>query len=289
MTGFARSEGTHAGWQWAWELKSVNGKGLDLRFRLPQGLDGLEPQARLATAARLKRGNVTLNLQATRPSAPPQLRINRELLDSLLALGRDLEASGVEPPRLDGLLSVRGVIETVEETETEQDRTALDAALLAGLEQALDRLATVRMAEGQRLRGVLEEQLDEIEQLTAAAARCAAVQPEALRERLREQIRTLLDMVPALSEERFAQEAAILISKGDVREEIDRLRAHIAAAREMLGNGGATGRQLDFLCQEFNREANTLCSKSTDVELTRTGLALKAVIEQLREQTQNIE
>jgi len=289
MTGFARAEGAATGWTWAWELKSVNGKGLELRFRLPPGFDGLEPQARLAAAARLKRGNVTLNLQASRPEATPAVRINRELLDSLIALGRELAGPDVAPPRLDGLLALRGVIETVEESESDEDREALAKAVLAGLEAALERLTEARLAEGMRLVGVLSDHLDEIERLTRAATACAAAQPEGLRQKLHEQLRTLLDSVPALPEERLSQEAALLVARGDIREELDRLRAHVAAAREMVAKGGAFGRQLDFLCQEFNREANTLCSKSSDVELTRIGLSLKAVIEQLREQTQNIE
>lgn len=289
MTGFARAEGSAAGWSWAWELRSVNGRTLEVRSRLPQGFDAVEQPARAAAAARLKRGNVTMNLQAVRQSTGAQVRVNRDLLDRLLELGRELAARGVQPPSLDGLLAIRGVVETVEEAEAEDDRAALEASVLAGLDDALARLAEARLAEGARLITVLANHLAEIERLTEAAAGTAAARPEAIRERLRAQVAALLEASPALSEDRLAQEAALLAAKGDVREELDRLRAHVEAAREMLAKGGAIGRQLDFLCQEFNREANTLCSKSSDVELTRIGLALKAAIEQLREQTQNIE
>lgn len=289
MTGFARSDGAAGAHSWTFEIKSVNGRNLDVRSRLPSGFDQLDQQIRTAVAARLKRGSVSVNLSALRQNAATQYRINRDLLDQLVALSREVAAAGVAPARVDGLLAVRGVIETVEEPETEEQRSEVEAAMLATLDQALDRLADARLAEGARLITVLSNHLAEIERLVRAAAGTAAAQPAALRERLRGQLAALLDAVPALPEDRLAQEAALIVSKGDVREELDRLVAHVAAARDLLARGGAIGRQLDFLCQEFNREANTLCSKSADVELTRIGLALKASIEQLREQVQNIE
>ena len=206
----------------------------------------------------------------------------------MVAVARALAGAGAAPPRLDSLLAVRGIIEPVEEDEGEA-RERVEAALKADLTRLIGELVTARLSEGARLVTVLNGHLDEIERLITAASACASTQPDALRERLRNQVAALLDAAPALPEERLAQEAAILIAKADVREEMDRLRAHIQAARDMLAEGGAIGRRFDFLCQEFNREANTLCSKSADVELTRIGLSLKASIEQLREQVQNIE
>ncbi|UEM05268.1 YicC family protein [Skermanella rosea] len=288
MTGFARAEGRDQGYAWTFEIKSVNSRNLDLRCRLAPGFDALEPVARTAVPQRVRRGSVNVSLAVTRTAAPNQIRINRELLDQLIALAAELGGT-TEKPRLDALLAVRGVVETVEDADFGDDRERLEAAMAATLQQALDSLGAVRLAEGTRLVEVLNQHLNEIARLTDQASACAALQPDALRQKLRGQVAALLDAVPSLTEERLAQEAALLITRADVREELDRLRAHVAAARDMLAKGGAIGRQLDFLCQEFNREANTLCSKSSDVELTRTGLALKAAIEQLREQAQNIE
>ncbi len=291
MTGFARAEGRDDSLHWIWELKSVNGRTLDLRCRLPSGMDGLEPIARAAVAEKLKRGNVSISLTLMRGSKPPKVRINREVLHELLAVVRELEGKvEAAPPRLDGLLAVRGVVDVMEEEEEDEAvRQARQARIAATLADALGALRRMRAAEGARLATMVATHLAEIEKLRDAAATTAAAQPAALRERLKAQLAVLLDSAPALPEERLAQEAALLIAKGDVREELDRLAAHVAAARELMAEDGAIGRKLDFLCQEFNREANTLCSKSTDVELTRIGLALKAAIEQLREQIQNIE
>jgi uncharacterized protein (TIGR00255 family) len=288
MTGFARTEGQAEGCSWTIEAKSVNSRNLDIRCRLPGGFDALEPVIRTEVARRFKRGSITVAVTANRVGGGTQIRINRPLLDQVLALARDLEAEGAVPPRVDGLLAIRGVLELVEDNEVDL-RDKLDGVLSTDLTLALDRLAVARAGEGARLGGVLAIQLDEIAALTAAAASCAATQPLVLRERLLAQLATLVQAVPALSEDRLAQEVALLVARGDIREELDRLRAHVAAARDLLAAGDAVGRRLDFLCQEFNREANTLCSKSTDVELTRIGLALKAGIEQFREQVQNIE
>lgn len=292
MTGFARAEGRDDGLHWIWEVKSVNGRSLDVRCRVPSGMDGLEPIARAAVAERLRRGNVTVALTLMRGAKPPKVRINREVLAQLVEVVKELEgAVEAAPPRLDGLLGVRGVVDVIEEEEDEDEavRQARLERIAATLAEALEALRGMRTAEGARLAALVRGHLDEIERLRAAAAGCAAAQPDMLRERLRTQVAALLETVPALPEERLAQEAALLIAKGDVREELDRLAAHVAAARDLIAEPGAVGRKLDFLCQEFNREANTLCSKSTDVELTRIGLALKAAIEQLREQVQNIE
>lgn len=289
MTGFARADGALAGTHWTVEVKSVNGRALDVRCRLPGGFDSLEAPARAEITRQLKRGNVSLTLSVVRAQAGAPMRLNRELLAQVVQLAREIEGAGAAPPRIDALLAVRGILEPVEEQETEEGRAALEEAVAASIAQAVARLATARADEGRHLADVLAGQIDTIEHLTRAASQVASLQPEALRSRLRQQLQALLEALPALPEERLAQEAALLIAKADVREELDRLRAHVAQARALLKEGGAVGRRLDFLCQEFNREANTLCSKSSDVELTRIGLELKATIEQFREQVQNIE
>jgi uncharacterized protein (TIGR00255 family) len=290
MTGFARAEGEADGLAWSWELKSVNGKSLDLRFRLPAGFDALELPLRALAAERLKRGSVSLNLTVARTAAGAPLQVNRAVLDQVLALSRELgKKVKAAPPTIDGLLALRGVLESGEEIPDAATRERREKVLLAGCRKALDALGTMRRAEGARLGAVLSERLGEIADLVAAAEASAATQPDAIRARLRSLVDALKDAVPSIPEERLAQEAALLVARGDIREELDRLAAHIAASRELLAEGGAIGRRLDFLCQELNREANTLCSKSADVELTRMGLDLKAGIEQLREQVQNIE
>jgi uncharacterized protein (TIGR00255 family) len=292
MTGFARSEGEADGISFAWEVKSVNGKSLDLRLRLAPGFDGLEPQLRSALSQRLRRGNVSATLTVTR-TAPAAIRINRDMLGRIVALMAEVSGEitsriKADPPRLDGLLGLRGVIETVED-EPEPVLQARRNAALEAWSAALDRLAVARAEEGARLAAVLTEQLAQLAELTAAATACAAAQPEAIRARLQALLADLAGLAPTLPEERVAQEVAMLVSRADVREELDRLRAHIAQAGELLGRSEAVGRQLDFLCQELNREANTLCSKSSDIELTRIGLALKVAVEQFREQVQNLE
>jgi uncharacterized protein (TIGR00255 family) len=291
MTGFARAEGSHGDIAFAWELKSVNGKGLELRFRLPTGYDALEAPLRAALAQRLKRGNVSASLTLVRSAAAAPVRVNRQALAEIVAAMTEIGAAvAAAPPRLDGLLALRGVLESAEQEEADDaTRTARNAAVLAAWDDALAALATMREAEGVRLGGVLEDRLGEMEALVAEAEKSAGTQPDAIKARLRAMVEALLEASPALPEERLAQEAALLVARADVREELDRLRAHVAAARTLLGEGSNIGRRLDFLCQELNREANTLCSKSSDLDLTRTGLALKAAIEQFREQVQNIE
>ncbi|MCC7272237.1 MAG: YicC family protein [Alphaproteobacteria bacterium] len=290
MTGYARREGRHGRDSWIWEIKSVNGRSLELRSRMPTGTDHLEIQVRAAAAERLKRGNIAVTLTFARRPATARLTVNRELLDQAIGLMAELEGRiDAAPPRLDGLLSIKGVIEAVDEADEDAGGEERDAALLESFRAALDLLVAGRRAEGARLREVLVVRLAEIEQHVAAAAACAAAQPAAIRDRLHAQLEALLGTLAQIGPERLAQEAALLAAKADIREEIDRLTAHVGAARAMLAEGGAVGRRLDFLCQEFNREANTLCSKSGDIELTRIGLALKSAIEQLREQIQNIE
>lgn len=293
MTGYARAEGSDAQTGWAWEAKSVNGKGLELRCRLASGHDALEPVAREAAAKRLKRGNVQLSLTVNRTAEQAALRINAALLGQLLALCTEWQGKfpGVQPARMDGLLAIKGVLEPVEAEEGDPEgvRQTREAAMRLTLDSMLDQLAAMRLSEGARIAAVLQAQLDEVATLAERAAATAVMRPEAIRERLRTQVAAVLEAAPGLAEERIAQEVALIAVKADVREELDRLRAHVAAARELLAAGGAVGRKLDFLSQEFNREANTLCSKSSDVELTRIGLDLKAVIDQFREQVQNIE
>ncbi|MFM2044412.1 MAG: hypothetical protein RLY86_2988 [Pseudomonadota bacterium] len=289
MTGFARAAGDGQDCQWVVEVRSVNGKSLDLRCRMPPGHDAVEAAARAGVAKALRRGNVSLGLTVQRTGRAQPLRLNRDLLREVLAIAREMEGEGAAPPRIDALLSVRGIIDSDEVEETEEQRAARETAIIATVTRAIADLAAARAAEGSHLRDILLAQVAEIERLTAAAAGTAALQPETLRQKLRAQLAALTEALPAIPEERLAQEAALLIARADVREELDRLHAHIAQARSMLAEGGAVGRRLDFLCQEFNREANTLCSKSADVELTRIGLDLKATIEQFREQVQNIE
>jgi uncharacterized protein (TIGR00255 family) len=290
MTGFARVEGQSDGFAWVWELRSVNGKALDLRFRLPPGYDALEAplKARLGEVA--KRGSINANLSITEQSKPATLRINEAVLEQVVGLMRALESRlDAAPPRLDGVLGIRGVIEQAEESFSSEQREVRLATVAESFGEALSALAAARAAEGERLHAVLTSRLDEIAGYVDAAERSAATQPDAIRARFKKQMAALFESVPPLPEERLAQELALLIGRADVREELDRLDAHIAAARDLLSEGANVGRRFDFLCQEFNREANTVCSKSADLELTRLGLSLKAAIEQLREQVQNIE
>jgi uncharacterized protein (TIGR00255 family) len=288
MTGFARAEGDELGISWVWETKSVNGKSLDLRLRLAPGFDALEPRLRAMMAQRFRRGTISAVLAITR-TAPAAVRINRDALAQLVSLMRELAGEvDAAPPRLDGLLALRGVVETIEDDEAAVIE-GRRSAVLGSWEAALDRLAAARAEEGARLAMLLRGQLDEMTALVKAAEDCAAAQPEAIRERLKTMLASLADLVPGLPEERVAQEMALLVARSDVREELERLRAHLEQARDLLQQAEAVGRRLDFLCQELNREANTLCSKSADIELTRIGLALKAAVEQFREQVQNIE
>ena len=291
MTGFARVEGTLGAARWHWELRSVNGKGLDARLRLPSGMDALEPRLRAELAKHLRRGNcqVTLTLDRTADAAP--LRVNRDalrvVLDAIGELQREIE---VMPPRPEGILALKGILENSEEAEEDEEtRTTRENALVASFADAAAALAAARAQEGMKLESVLRANVDEIERLTGNAASCPAASPQALQTRLMDQLKELLGSSPALSEERLAQEAALLATKADVHEELDRLTAHVAQARELMDSTEPVGRRLDFLTQEFNREANTLCSKASDVSLTRIGLDLKAVIDQFREQIQNVE
>lgn len=288
MTGFARLDGSDGGYSWVWEVKSVNSRGLDLRFRLPSGFDAIEAAARAAVAKRFTRGNLSINLNLQRPDLPPRVVVNREVLDSIVGIVREYRADG--EPDIETLLAVRGVIEfTDDENEDDGATERRDAAISADFGHLMEALDGARREEGGRLYTIVREHLDRISELTEAAAALASMQPQLRAARLKLQISELLDAETPLSEERLTQEIALIVARGDVREELDRLVAHVASARELVGEGGAVGRRLDFLCQELNREANTLCSKSSDLELTRIGLDLKAAIERLREQIQNVE
>ncbi len=294
MTGFARADGesgNEAGLtRWHWELRSVNGKGLDVRFRLPSGFEGLEPRLREEMAKHLKRGNVQATLTIDRVRAAAPLRVNEEAMDAVLAALAALQQRiELMPPRPEGILALKGILEISEGEESEEEHAELEKLVLVSFGEAVVSLARARTVEGARLETVLREQVGEIERLTQQAAASPSVGIEAMRARLRAQVAELLGASPSLSEERLAQEAALLATKADVREEIDRLIAHVAQARELFAGLEPAGRRLDFLTQEFNREANTLCSKAADVSLTRIGLELKAVIDQLREQIQNVE
>lgn len=289
MTGFARVEGNGAGIAWTWELRSVNGRGLDVRFRLPPGWDACEPALREATGRTLKRGNVTATLTVRRESEP-RLAVDPAALEQALAFALDLHARlpGSPVPRAEALLGLPGVLRPAQADETAERSGAAEAAVV-GYAQALAGLARARQAEGARLRATLAALLDEIAGLHRQAAAEAADQPAAQRARVMDNLQALLREAPSLPEERIAQEVALLAARSDVREELDRLASHIDAAHALLAEAVNIGRRFDFLVQEFNREANTLCSKSASVALTATGLKLKAAIEQLREQVQNIE
>ncbi len=290
MTGFAESTGSHDGLRWRWEIKSVNGRGLDLRLRTPPGFDSLEQPARLLAAERFRRGNLQIVLTVEPETATRGLKVDPVALATAVKLAREIaDDTGLAPARVDGLLALKGVI--VQEEGAVLDpvaRAHRDAQILKGLATAFDALARARANEGAKLAHLLSAQLDEIARLVDEAESLAAAQPQALRQRLATQLQDLLNGTP-LSEDRLAQEVAMLATRADVREELDRLKAHVHDARAMLQSGEAVGRKLDFLSQEFNREANTLCSKSADIALTRVGLALKAVIDQFREQSQNVE
>lgn len=294
MTGYARAQGSDDRRRWVWEARSVNGRNLEIRCRVPPGFDRLENPARVAVGGKMKRGNVSLTLTVTSERHAKPLTINRTLLAELATLVDEVRrTTGAAAPSADGLLRVRGVIEEEDAgEETEEVLAHLDRRLQATLDETLKALVASRAAEGKALARVIEGHVAEIEALCGRATERALVQIGTVRARFEAQLAELLGRVPALSEERFAQEVALLVGKADVREELDRLNAHIAQARSLLADArgdNPVGRKFDFLCQEFNREANTLCSKSADIELTRIGIDLKGAVERMREQVQNVE
>jgi len=291
MTGFSRASTEYAGALIAWELKSVNGKSCDVRFRLPAGCERLEPQVRQTVQRRFSRGNIQASLTVARAAGMlVQPAVNENFLKDLAGLAKRLEEQfGVAPARADGLLALRGVLDLPEATETEEEKAASDAAVLVVLETALDRLEQARRDEGDALGMLLGRHIDTIEVLTLRAEADPSREPASIRARLAEQVALLMDASSSFDEARLHQEAAFLATKADIREEIDRLKTHVASARSLLAAGGAIGRKLDFLAQEFNRESNTLCSKSNAASVTAIGLELKAVVDQFREQVQNLE
>jgi len=294
MTGYARAEGSDGPLSWIWETRSVNGRTLEARTRVPPGYERLDHPARAAVGEAVKRGNVSISLTVTERRASQAPRVNRDLVRELLGVIGELRTQGeIAAPTADGLLRVRGVLEDDQPAApSEEELTRRDAAIMASLKRALEGLSKSRAEEGARLDAILKQRLGEVAGLHQRAAGRAGAQVEVVRARFETQLADVLGRVPALSEERLAQEVALLVGKADVREELDRLSAHIAQARDLLAGGGRdqpVGRKFDFLCQEFNREANTLCSKSADIELTRIGIELKSAIEQMREQVQNVE
>ena len=290
MTGFARADGAAGQTRWHWEVRSVNGRGLDVRLKLPPGYETLEPRLRETATKRLARGNVAISLTVRREERVSQLRLNADLLQQVVSAAERVRAAvGGGSVSVDGLLAVKGVLELVEIDESEEEAQIRARAMLESFESALEGLQAARGAEGSRLRLVLMEHLSAIERCLDTIRRSPARSAEAIRQRLREQVVRLLDASSSFDEARLHQEAALLATRADIEEELQRLQVHVAAARELLDTREPVGRRLDFLSQEFNREANTLCSKSNDGEITRTGLELKALIEQMREQIQNIE
>ncbi|NGN40742.1 YicC family protein [Mesorhizobium sp. CGMCC 1.15528] len=291
MTGFSRASAEHDGTAIAWELKSVNGKSVEARFRLPQGFERLEQQARQAVQKRFSRGNMQVTLTVTRAAGTMvQPVVNEAFLKDLAGLAKRLqEQFGAAPPSADGLLALRGVLDIPETTETEETRASLDAAILGALDKALTGLEQARQTEGQALGDLLRGHIDTIEALTLKAEADPSREPAVIRARIAEQVALLMDAASNLDEGRLHQEAAFLATKADIREEIDRLKTHVASGRALLSGGGSVGRKLDFLAQEFNRESNTLCSKANAAAVTAVGLELKAVVDQFREQVQNLE
>jgi TIGR00255 family protein len=291
MTGFSRGDGSSDGYAWTWEMRSVNARGLDVRCRLPSGFEMLETAVRQRIAARVRRGNVTASLNFAAMPGSSSVRINVDVLEQMLAVAAELHRRLPDspPPSVEGLMALRGVIETADGVESAETRAQLDEALIRSLEPVIDGLVGQRQREGAHLAVVLTAHIERIADLVLRAVQLAAGQPVAIQARLSEQVSALLVNQPALPPDRLAQEVALLAVRADPREELDRLKAHQQAAAGLLAAGGAMGRQLDFLCQEFNREANTLCSKSADIALTEVALELKTVIDQMREQVQNIE
>jgi len=290
MTGFARSHGASGPYAFEWELKSVNAKGFDLRMRLPPGWDDLEALTKKRASQVLSRGTVYANLNVRRTAAASTIRVNEEVLASIVKVAGTLAGKlDAVAPSIDGLLGIKGVIEVVEPESSEAEDVAAKEAATAAFEQAITDLVEMRRREGTSLGQILSQRMDEIEQLAKKAEAAPGRKPEAIKARLADQIAALLESSDRFDPDRLNQEALLMATKADIREELDRIASHIAQAREMIARGGPVGRRLDFLAQEFNREVNTCCSKSNDVELTNIGLEMKNVVEQFREQVQNLE
>ncbi len=290
MTGFARSHGASGPYAFEWELKSVNAKGFDLRMRLPPGWDELEAFAKKRAGEALSRGTVYANLNVKRTNAASMVRVNEDVLASVVKVASQLAGNiDAVAPSVDGLLAIKGVIEIVEPESDEAEDEVAKAAAAAAFDEALANLVAMRRREGMALGQILTQRMDEIEILAKKAEAAPGRKPEAIRARLAEQIAMLLESSDRFDADRLNQEALLIAAKADIREELDRIASHISQVREMIGKGGPVGRRLDSLAQEFNREVNTCCSKSNDIELTNTGLEMKNVVEQFREQVQNLE
>jgi len=290
MTGFARGHGVAGPYAWSWEIKSVNAKGLDLRLRLPPGWDAIEVPARKNATEKLSRGTVYANLTVERKGVQPTVKVNEPVLNAVLATLKSLEGRvDATQPSMDGILALKGVIEITEEDEREEDRAAAEKAIIAGFDKLVADLIVMRREEGATLGRLLTTRLDEIASLAARAEAAPGRKPEAIKARLAEQIETLLAASTRFDSDRLHQEAIMIATKADIREELDRLDSHVAQVRKMLADGGPVGRRLDFLAQELNRESNTLTAKANDLELSNIGLELKSVVEQFREQVQNLE
>lgn len=288
MTGFARLDGAIGETRWTWELKSVNGRGLEPRFRLPPGYDFLEGELRKRLASKVARGSFNIFLSLKGAAVDGGFVVNRAALASALALVAEIgKAVDCDKPRAEGILALKGVIDQESALDDEDARAELAAALSKSFEAAADALVAARRKEGTALEALLAKLVDDVERLTALARASAEAAPAAIRDRIASQLADLL--AGAVPQERVAEEAALLAVKADIREELDRLDAHVSAARALLAGGGAVGRKFDFLTQELNREANTLCSKAQDMGLKRIGLDLKTAIDQMREQVQNLE
>ncbi|MFD1746157.1 YicC/YloC family endoribonuclease [Rhizobium helianthi] len=290
MTGFARREGSVGRYRWVWELRSVNGKGLDLRLRAPSGYEPLETEIKKRISDRMSRGNIQATLNVSIGEAKVEAVLNRDALNAILSLRGELaDLVDPSPLKLDTILGLRGLVEMREAEETTDALQMRDAAILAGLEQAADDLVAMRIGEGDALVSVLKQQLRTIEALVAIVEADPSRSPEEISRRLQGQLAVLLENSNGLDRDRLYAEVALLATKADLREEIDRLKAHVAAVDELLQKGGPIGRRLDFLAQEFNRESNTICSKSNSAAVTAAGIELKVVIDQFREQVQNLE
>ncbi|WP_373503809.1 YicC/YloC family endoribonuclease [Aestuariivirga sp.] len=290
MTGFARASSSRNGLLWQWEVKSVNGKALDVRCRLPMGFEALEAPLRAALTQAFRRGNLQVNLTVSGAVAGESVRLNTDVLDQLVAAGEALrDRIGGEPLRADALLALRGVVEVTAPIEDEAELEKRNAAMLKSFGDALASLAAARREEGARLQSVISAQIGRIAELTQAARDNPARSVEAIKTRLADQVARLMETGANFDPDRLHQEAVILATRADIQEELDRLQSHVEAAHALLASSDAIGRKFDFLAQEFNREANTLCSKASDRTLTAIGLDLKTVIDQMREQVQNIE
>jgi uncharacterized protein (TIGR00255 family) len=290
MTGFARSEGAVGRYRWSWELRSVNGKGLDIRFRLPNGMERLEGELRRIASERVSRGNIQAALTLTAESAGMQAVLNRDAFDAVLRLRDELgDLVDTAPLQLDTLLSIRGLVDFRESEDSEEAIAELDRAVLDSARVAFERLQAMREREGTSLADLFEAQLTKIATLADMIEADPARSPQEIVRKLSQQLQTLMEAGPSLDSDRLYAEAAMLATKADIREELDRLKSHVVAARELLDEGGPVGRKLDFLAQEFNRESNTICSKSNSAAVTAAGIELKVVIDQFREQIQNLE